>query len=127
MPIIYSRKYEAIVEVPKNKMIASPPIGTLPSGRDIDRNANKSVLGYKEEYEINKWNLMGTGDILILYTDGLIEHHRNDELYAPHHLEQKLHEIRDLTAQEIFHALKEDLMAFTKPEDDISYVIIKRH
>lgn len=127
MPMVYSRRYEAIVDVPESKMIACPPIGTLPSGRDIDRNANKSVLGYKEEYEINEWDLMGAGDILILYTDGLVEHHRHGELYAPHYLEQKLHAIRDLSAKEIFHALKEDLIAFTKPEDDISYVVIKRY
>ena len=112
MPLVYSRKYEGIVDVPEDRMIASPPIGTLPSGRDIDRNINESVLGFKEEYELNEWDLMGTGDILILFTDGLVEHHRNGEFYAPHYLEQKLHEIRDLTAKEIFYAIKEDLIAF---------------
>ncbi len=127
MPMVYSHKYKAIVEVPEDKLIASPPIGTLPSRRDIDRNTNESVLGFKEDYQINEWNLMGAGDILILYTDGLVEHHRNGALYAPRYLEQKLHEIRDLTAKEIFYAIKEDLIAFNRPEDDISYVIIKRH
>ena len=127
MPLVYSRRYKGIVEVPEDRMIASPPIGTLPSQRDIDRNINESVLGFKEEYELNEWDLMGTGDIFILYTDGLIEHHRNGEFYAPHYLEQKLREIEDLTAKEIFYAIKEDLMAFNAPDDDISYVVIKRH
>ena len=66
MPLVYSRKYKGIVEVPADRMIAFPPIGTLPSGRDIDRNINESVLGYKEEYELNEWDLMGAGDIFIL-------------------------------------------------------------
>ena len=127
MPLVYSRRYKGIVEVPEDRMIASPPIGTFPSQRDIDRNINESVLGFKEEYELNEWDLMGAGDILILFTDGVVEHHRNGEFYAPHYLEQKLHEIRDLTAKEIFHAIKEDLIAFNAPEDDISYVVIKRH
>ena len=70
---------------------------------------------------------MGAGDIFILYTDGLVEHHCNGEFYAPHYLEQKLREIEDWTAKEIFYAIKEDLMAFNTPDDDISYVIIKRH
>jgi serine phosphatase RsbU (regulator of sigma subunit) len=127
MPLVYSRKFDRIVEIPKEKMIAFPPIGTLPSEDDIDSSTTESVLGFKEEYEINEWDLMGTGDILILYTDGLSEHHRNGELYAPHHLEQKLHEVRDLTSREIFNAIKEDILTFSDPEDDLSLVIIKRH
>jgi len=127
MPIIYSRKYDRIVDISQEKMISFPPIGTLPSEHDIDRNTTESVLGFKEEYEVNEWDLMGTGDILILYSDGLIEHHHKGELYAPRHLEQKLHEVKDLTAKEIFNAIKEDIIAFNKPEDDLSYVIIKRH
>ena len=127
MPLVYSRKYGRIVEVPQEKMISFPPIGTLPSESDIDRNTTKSVLGFKEKYEINEWDLMGTGDILILYTDGLIEHHRDGELYAPHHLEQKLHEVKDLNSHEIFYAIRDDILSFSDPEDDLSMVIIKKH
>lgn len=126
MPIIYSRRYDRIVDIPPEKMVSFPPIGTLPSERDIDRSTTKSVLGFKEEYELNEWDLMGTGDILILCSDGLIEHHRDGELYAPKHLEEKLHKVKDRTSKEIFNAIKEDLIAFNKPDDDVSFVIIKR-
>jgi serine phosphatase RsbU (regulator of sigma subunit) len=127
MPFVYSYKNERLVDFPEDKMISFPPIGTLPSQRDIDRKIQKSVLGFKEEYEINKWNLLGEGDILIIYTDGLIEHERGEELYAPHHLEKKLCEVKYLSSKEIFNAIKTDLLAFAEPQDDISFAVIKWH
>jgi serine phosphatase RsbU (regulator of sigma subunit) len=127
MPIVFSRKYDRIVDVPEELMVSFPPIGTLPSVRDIDRRNNESVLGFKEEYAVNEWDLMGTGDILIVYTDGLIEHERDGEEYVPKYLERKLHEVKDRSSKEIFQAVKEDILAFNQPQDDISYVVIKWH
>ena len=127
MPFVYSSKQNRIVAFPDNKTVSFPPIGTLPSQRDIDRRTQKSVLGFKEEYAVNEWNLLGDGDILIIYTDGLIEHERDEELYAPNHLEKKLHEVKDQSSKEIFNAIKTDLLAFADPEDDISFVVIKWH
>jgi serine phosphatase RsbU (regulator of sigma subunit) len=127
MPFVYSYKNERLVDFPEDKMISFPPIGTLPSQRDIDRRTQKSVLGFKEDYEVNKWNLMGDGDILIIYTDGLIEHECGEELYAPNLLEKKLTEVKDRSSKEIFHAIKDDLLAFAQPEDDISFAVIKWH
>ena len=127
MPLVYSYKNERLVDFPEEKMLSFPPIGTLPSQRDIDRKTQESVLGFKEEYEINEWNLLGDGDILIIYTDGLIEHERGEELYAPYHLEKKLHQVKDGTSKEIFNAIKDDLLAFAEPQDDISFVVIKWH
>ena len=127
MPIVFSRKYDRIVDVPEELMVSFPPIGTLPSVRDIDRSQNESVLGFKEEYAVNEWDLMGTGDILIVYTDGLIEHERDGEEYVPKYLERKLHEVKDRSSKEIFLAIKEDILAFNQPQDDISYVVIKWH
>jgi hypothetical protein len=48
-----------------------------------------SVLGFKEHYQINEWRLMGAGDILLLHTDGLVDHARGDEPYFPGRLEQR--------------------------------------
>jgi len=127
MPFVYSYQNERLVDFPEEKTISFPPIGTLPSQRDIDRRTQESVLGFKEEYEVNEWSLLGAGDILILYTDGLIEHERGEELYAPYHLEKKLHEVKHQSSKEIFNAIKDDLLDFADPQDDISFVVIKWH
>ena len=74
--------------------------------RAIDRNVTEaSSLGFKEHYEMNKWQLMGTGDILLLHTDGLSEHRRGDEDYAPTRLEAKVREVKDRDARGIYDAV----------------------
>ena len=70
---------------------------------------------------------MEPGDILLLYTDGLSEHIQDSDVdYFPDHLEVSLRKARGGTASEIFQAIREDVMAFNHPTDDISFVIIKR-
>jgi len=124
-PVIFSRKFEKIVEVPKQRTF--PPIGTLPSGQDIDRRNNRSVLGYKDPYRVNELDLIGSGDTMLLYTDGLLEHVKGEVCYFPGRLEEILHKTKEESAQEIFDAIREDMLDFARPEDDISFVVIKRN
>ncbi len=126
MPIVFSSLQNRIVDISDDLCTNFPPIGTLPSKDDIDRKATQSVLGYKAKYAVNEWRLMGAGDILLIYTDGLSEHMRGEEEYFPRHLEAKLREVKEQSAREIFEAVKADVFAFSKPVDDISFVVIKR-
>ena len=52
------------------------------------------MLGFKKKYEINEWMLRGTGDILLLYTDGLADHRRGEEDYFPGRLEAVLRRVK---------------------------------
>jgi serine phosphatase RsbU (regulator of sigma subunit) len=98
----------------------------LPSWDVIDRSTTTSALGFKDHYEMNKWLLMGAGDILLLHTDGLTDHRNGDEAYVPTRLEQALGRVAHLRAREIFEAIKADLLDFAPPSDDVSLVVIKR-
>jgi serine phosphatase RsbU (regulator of sigma subunit) len=125
-PAVFSRRHDRFMEVSPNLCVSFPPLGMLPLLDAIDRKTTaKSVLGFKDRYAMNEWWLMGAGDILLLHTDGLAEHRREDEGYFPDHLERKLREVKDGSAREIFEAIQQDLMAFTEPTDDISIVVIK--
>ncbi len=126
MPIVFSNMQDRIMDINENLFVNFPPIGTLPSQVDIDRQAIQSVLGFKKKYEINEWTLMGPGDILLLYTDGLTDHRRGDHDYFPDRLEGALRRVKELPAQKIFEAVKADLLDFGRPLDDISLVVIKR-
>ena len=75
---------------------------------------------------MNEWVIMGEGDILLLHTDGLSEHSRDGDDYMPWRLEQKIREVKHLTAAQIFDAVIADLQAFSDPSDDVSLVVIKR-
>ncbi len=125
-PMVFSNEYDRFMDVSDDLRVSFPPLGIQPSLDAIDRNTTKSVLGFKDHYKLNEWVLMGAGDILLLYTDGLGEHSDGRELYVPTRLEQKLREVKHQGATGIFAGITQDLRAFAEPSDDISIVVIKR-
>jgi serine phosphatase RsbU (regulator of sigma subunit) len=125
-PIVFSKRNHRFMEVSKDLCVSFPPLGILPSINVIDRNTTTSVLGFKDHYEMNEWVLMGEGDILLLPTDGLVEHSRGDEDYFPGRLEDRLRQVHHQSAREIYEAIMADLQAFSAPTDDVSIVVIKR-
>ena len=125
-PIVFSAANDRFMEVDREKCISFPPLGTFPSKSVVDWHRSKSVLGFKEPYEVNKWTLMGSGDILLLYTDGLQEHTRGDDPYFPARLEQTIRGAKHLSAVDIVHTVLNDLRTFADPADDVSLVVIKK-
>ncbi|MEN8155011.1 MAG: PP2C family protein-serine/threonine phosphatase [Acidobacteriota bacterium] len=126
-PVVFSNRFNKLIKVCLNRVVNFPPIGTLPSRDDIDSSRNFSRLGFKKKYSVNKINLMGKGDILLLFTDGLIEHGIEEkEPYFNEALENILRSVKESSAKDIFHRIKEDLKKYSEPSDDISFVVIKK-
>jgi serine phosphatase RsbU (regulator of sigma subunit) len=125
-PIVFSRQHDQFMDVSQELCASSLPLGVVPSLHVTDRKWTTSVLGFKDDYKMNQWVLMGEGDILLLHTDGLVEHRSADDQYYPGHLEQKLREVKHQSADVIFETIKADLLAFSEPSDDITLVVIKR-
>jgi serine phosphatase RsbU (regulator of sigma subunit) len=125
-PAVFSKQHERFMEVSQDLRVSFPPLGVLPSLDAIDRSRTDSLLGFKDHYQMNEWVLMGEGDILLLCTDGLVEHRRAQEDYFPGRLEAKLREVHTRPAREIFDAILQDVRAFEAPSDDTSLVVIKR-
>jgi serine phosphatase RsbU (regulator of sigma subunit) len=125
-PVVFSSRHDRFMEVGADLRISFPPLGMMPSWDVIDRSTTTSTLGFKDHYAMNKWLLMGDGDILLLYTDGLAEHARGSEEYFPSRLEAVIRETKRSSSKEIFEAVKADLLAFSPPADDISLVVLKR-
>jgi serine phosphatase RsbU (regulator of sigma subunit) len=128
LPVVFSNGSNKLIQVCFQQMYRCPPIGTLPSKEDIDSHRNVSRLGYKKKYIVRQINLMEKGDILLLYSDGLSEHNTDDmeTLYFPNRLEKTLKRIKKGSAKEIYFKLKEDLLKFAIPGDDLSFVVIKK-
>lgn len=125
-PLVFSRRYDRFMEVDEDRCVSFPPLGIVPSRHMTDGSRASSLLGFKDEYTLNQWLLMGEGDILLLHTDGLAEHRRPGDPYSPSHLERKLRDVKDGSAREIFESVTADLRSFSDPRDDISLVVIKR-
>jgi serine phosphatase RsbU (regulator of sigma subunit) len=125
-PVVFSNRHDRFMDVSPELCTSFPPIGVLPSNDVIDRSRTHSVLGFKDRYALNEWRLMGRGDILLLYTDGLLEHSRKGESYFPKRLERTIRSVKHASARDIFQAIQADALDFAPPSDDISLVVIKR-
>lgn len=104
-----------------------PPMGTQPSRADIDYRRNLTRVGYKKKYEVNKIDLEHPGDMIILYTDGLLEHsdaQGND--YYPEKLEEIIRIYRKEPVKDLCKYIIEDMRDFGKIEDDVSLIIIRK-
>ena len=124
LPRVFSARLDRFIDVEAHRWVAAPPLGIQPSLHVIDRAANESPFGFKDEYEVNEWALLGSGDILLLYTDGVSEH--ADDRYFPDRLEDQLRKVKHRSAREICEAVLADMLAFSAPADDITLVIVKR-
>jgi serine phosphatase RsbU (regulator of sigma subunit) len=122
-PAVFSNQHDRFMEV---SLISFPPVGMLPSLGMIDEAATDRPLGFKDRYTLNDWSLMGSGDILLLHTDGLAEHRHGEQDYFPSHMEHTVRRVKDRSARAIYEAVREDLVAFDERADDISLVVIKR-
>jgi serine phosphatase RsbU (regulator of sigma subunit) len=121
-PLIFSRAYDRFVEISPDRLISYPPIGIQIAKDDADVKLFPSVLGYKEWYTTNELNLMGQGDVLLLFTDGLTDPFSP---YAQGQLERAVSRAKDGTAEEICREIIADRNESIKPSDDISLVVIK--
>ncbi len=126
LPLVFSNRHDRFMDISPELSMSFPPIGVLPSLDVVDRHVSQAVLGFKEHYVVNEWVLMGSGDILLLYTDGLSEHTNGGESYFPHRLEQTVREVKGGTARDVYNAIQADVLAFGKPVDDITVVVVKR-
>jgi len=126
-PIVFSYRNDKIVHVGNENTITFPPIGTMPSRDDVDYRQHNSPLGRKDGYTVNELTLMGHGDILLLFTDGFVDHENEaGQRFEDFRLEDVLREAKNERPHEIVRILGKELLSFALPKDDITFVVIKR-
>jgi serine phosphatase RsbU (regulator of sigma subunit) len=73
----------------------------------------------------------GPGDVLCLYTDGIVESRKGEEAeYGDGRLADRIREHGSLTAREIMDNVFEDVFAFSacaEAGDDMTLVVVKRN
>jgi serine phosphatase RsbU (regulator of sigma subunit) len=121
-PLVFSREFDRIVEISSKRLVSYPPIGLQPTEDHVDASHYERTLGYKKRYTVNELNLMGQGDVLLLYTDGLFDPFSP---YTRSHLERAISQAKDGTAKEICEAILWDRRSTTPQTDDMTLVVIK--
>jgi serine phosphatase RsbU (regulator of sigma subunit) len=125
-PAVFSREFGRFVAIGADRMVSVPPVGLLPTHEDREATRQAGRLAFKRRYPVNEISLLSPGDMLLLFTDGLAEH--GDGAFFPERVERLLADHAHEPAAAICEHLKQELLAFAPPRDDISAVLIQyRH
>lgn len=125
-PLVFSAAFDRIVALDPARLTAFFPLGMFPAADDIDSFRHTRPLVTKGDYQVNQLELMGSGDILLLFSDGLGELERGGERYVTQRLERVLRSAKHRNAREVFAAIRDDAFGFAAPDDDLSLVVIKK-
>ncbi|MCJ7581078.1 MAG: serine/threonine-protein phosphatase [Candidatus Aminicenantes bacterium] len=129
-PLIYSKNQQRLLPSADPGMEPSPPLAAFPSsGPDLERKMFRS--GFYSKFKVNQMMIEEPGDILLLYTDGITEHKNAEGKFfydseSGGELEKTIHRNRDLSSKDLFARIKESLLEFSEPQDDVSYILIKK-
>jgi len=125
-PLIFSAAFDRFVTIDPDRLRTFLPIGMFPSEADVDRQMYGAQPFYKRLYAVNEVNLMGSGDILILATDGLLDHHSGDVELVPGILEDAIRQAKHESAAAIVERVHAAATALAELDDDMSLVVIKK-
>jgi sigma-B regulation protein RsbU (phosphoserine phosphatase) len=109
----------------------NPPLLFRAAARCIEAMEVTGVaLGMRADMEYEQRQLtLESGDILLLYTDGIVEAMNDkEELFGQNRLRSSLAAVTELSAKEILDSILHDLRQFTdgaEQSDDITAIVIK--
>jgi serine phosphatase RsbU (regulator of sigma subunit) len=125
-PIVFSQKLDKIVSLGDERTLSSTPLGILPSQYHVDIEHFVPVFLTKDRYQVNEINLLGQGDVMLLYTDGLTDHRNADAMFCDEALEPVLREAQSGTAKDIFESIRTAMCSFGPLRDDLTIAIVKK-
>ena len=133
-PFIFSRERNRREVISRELIVRTYPVGWLPFEPDVDLGDMGEVHDEDDTLvRLNNIELMGWGDIMILYTDGLSEHGQaQGKKYFPDGLEKLLksrvdgRHVVDFPSRNIYHMIMADLTKHAPVGDDLSYVFVKK-
>jgi serine phosphatase RsbU (regulator of sigma subunit) len=121
-PLVFSREFDRFVEIRSDRLVSYPPLGLQLNEDNADARFYQPALGYKKRYAVNELNLLGHGDVMLLYTDGLIDPFSD---YTQARLERAVSRAKNGSAKHICEAILEDRNFSAKQTDDLSLVVVK--
>ena len=133
LPLIYSYEQGAVCNLHKSSYASSMPMSVFPAFENTVEQGQKKQQVFSR-FSVNKSHIPNAGDIVMLYSDGLLEHadsqgnlfYDSSALGKGGRIQQVINGHRDCGARELVGAIKEDLLRFASPRDDISFVVIRR-
>lgn len=125
-PLVFSQERDRIEKLDGDRRKASTPMGIFPSKYHPNAGHFEPATLMQEGFDVNEIHLLGSGDVMLLYTDGLTEQSNGKEDFGDSRLEQVLREVKSGTAKEIYEALTREVLKFGTQEDDITIAVVKK-
>jgi serine phosphatase RsbU (regulator of sigma subunit) len=121
-PLVFSREYGRLMPLGADRTVSHALLGMFPATAeartgDLPGSTDKKL-------SVNEIELLGEGDILLLATDGFTEH--SDGRFVSEALEPCLNRVKERGAADICGSLREAVLEFGAPQDDITFVVIKK-
>lgn len=124
LPLVFSREFGRLMPLGAERTVSETLIGIFPAADGTGDSDALSALRPRTDRVINEIELLGSGDLLLLATDGFTEHFEGR--FLAEELERCLDRVKDRPASEICSNLKEAILWLGPPADDITFVVIKR-
>jgi sigma-B regulation protein RsbU (phosphoserine phosphatase) len=104
------------------------PLRLRPSGEVTEIGATGTVLGIVDDAHLRDTEAaLDPGDAVVLFTDGVVEARRGDELFGHERLADVLRECGGATAEDITECVMDAALGFQQglPRDDIAVVVLR--
>lgn len=126
-PLVFSRESGTIQRLDDDRTRTSTALGVIPSKYHVNgRHFRLPPAKTKHKYPVNEIHLLGKGDIMLLYTDGLTEMDDGKFNFCDTGLEKVLRETRDGTAREVYDAIMAGVKSSAELTDDLTLAVIKK-
>lgn len=127
-PIIFSNEFDRIVKIEDDRRQNSTPLGVLPTKyhSDMQHFTDQVQKAIRKKMPVNELTLLSAGDIMILYTDGLVEQDEGRKDFSAHKLEEVLRKAKKERAKNIYAAIVDEYKSYAAQEDDLSIAVVKK-
>lgn len=125
-PKVLSNEFDRLVVLGDERTRVSAPLGMFPSVHRSDLESFEPTIATTHGYPVNEVHLLGTGDVLVLHTDGLSELKDGELDFCDRELERVLRRVKGESARNIYEAIREEVYRFSPPQDDMTIAVIKK-
>lgn len=125
-PKVLSNEFDRLVVLGDEHTLRSAPLGMFPSVHRSDLESFEPAVATTQGYPVNEVHLLGTGDVLVLHTDGLCDQKDGGLDFCDGVLEQVLRRVKGESARGIYHAIRAEVCKSFPPQDDMTIVVIKK-
>lgn len=125
-PMVFSNEFSRFMKIHDDRTKGSTFLGVMPKKYHADVKRFPRPELTNRTYPVNEITLLGKGDIMLLFTDGLTEHTNGEKNFSETMLEGIIRESKNEPSRQIYENVKSEMHKYAKLEDDVTLVVVKK-